>query len=135
MVTHDSHIAAFGDKVINLLEGRITDITINSVRSRILKPSWKKLRCKNMRNLGKTKWIVLLVALALALTALPMAAMAAATVEKYDFSGIVEARESEYQQMPIGHVDDGLTVYVPIKNVSGRRADQSVLLGGCFKPI
>jgi len=30
MVTHDSHIAAFGDKVINLLDGRITDITINS---------------------------------------------------------------------------------------------------------
>ena len=30
MVTHDPHIAAFGDKVINLLDGRITDITINS---------------------------------------------------------------------------------------------------------
>ena len=30
MVTHDSHIAAFGDKVINLLDGRITDITISS---------------------------------------------------------------------------------------------------------
>ncbi|MEA4940172.1 MAG: ABC transporter ATP-binding protein [Christensenella sp.] len=30
MVTHDSHIAGFGDKVINLLDGRITDITINS---------------------------------------------------------------------------------------------------------
>ena len=29
MVTHDSHIAAFGDKVIHLLDGRITDITIN----------------------------------------------------------------------------------------------------------
>ena len=72
-----------------------------------------------MRNLGKTKWIVLLVALTLALTALPMAAMAAGEVEKYDFSGIVDARESEYQQMPIGHVDDGLNVYVPIKNVSG----------------
>ena len=30
MVTHDPHIAAFGDKVINLLDGRITDITINT---------------------------------------------------------------------------------------------------------
>ena len=30
MVTHDSHIAAFGDKVINLFDGRITDITINA---------------------------------------------------------------------------------------------------------
>ena len=29
MVTHDSHIASFGDKVIHLLDGRITDITIN----------------------------------------------------------------------------------------------------------
>ena len=28
MVTHDPHIAAFGDKVINLLDGRITDIEI-----------------------------------------------------------------------------------------------------------
>ena len=39
MVTHDSHIAAFGDKVINLLDGRITDITINSdAKLRILNP-------------------------------------------------------------------------------------------------
>ena len=30
MVTHDPHIAEFGDKVIHLLDGRITDITINS---------------------------------------------------------------------------------------------------------
>lgn len=30
MVTHDSHIAGFGDKVISLLDGRITDIQINS---------------------------------------------------------------------------------------------------------
>ena len=29
MVTHDSHIASFGDKVIHLLDGRITDITLN----------------------------------------------------------------------------------------------------------
>ena len=29
MVTHDPHIASFGDKVIHLLDGRITDITIN----------------------------------------------------------------------------------------------------------
>ena len=30
MVTHDQHIAEFGDKVIHLLDGRITDITINA---------------------------------------------------------------------------------------------------------
>ena len=29
MVTHDQHIAEFGDKVIHLLDGRITDITRN----------------------------------------------------------------------------------------------------------
>ncbi len=29
MVTHDPHIASFGDKVIHLLDGRITDIAIN----------------------------------------------------------------------------------------------------------
>ena len=29
MVTHDPHIASFGDKVIHLLDGRITDITLN----------------------------------------------------------------------------------------------------------
>ncbi len=33
MVTHDSHIAAFGDKVIHLLDGRITDITQNPANS------------------------------------------------------------------------------------------------------
>jgi phosphonate transport system ATP-binding protein len=33
MVTHDSHIAEFGDKVIHLLDGRITDITINAKNS------------------------------------------------------------------------------------------------------
>ena len=33
MVTHDSHIAGFGDKVIHLLDGRITDITINAQES------------------------------------------------------------------------------------------------------
>ena len=32
MVTHDSHIAAFGDKVIHLLDGRITDITLNETK-------------------------------------------------------------------------------------------------------
>ena len=29
MVTHDQHIADFGDKVIRLLDGQITDIEIN----------------------------------------------------------------------------------------------------------
>jgi len=33
MVTHDPHIAEFGDKVIHLLDGRITDITINAQSS------------------------------------------------------------------------------------------------------
>ena len=44
MVTHDSHIAAFGDKVINLLDGRITDITFNSDAKSIFES-----------NLGKTE--------------------------------------------------------------------------------
>jgi len=44
MVTHDSHIAAFGDKVINLLDGRITDIIINSDAKSIFES-----------NLGKTE--------------------------------------------------------------------------------
>ncbi|MDD4311672.1 MAG: ABC transporter ATP-binding protein [Eubacteriales bacterium] len=30
MVTHDQHIAEFGDKIIHLLDGRITDIVINA---------------------------------------------------------------------------------------------------------
>jgi putative ABC transport system ATP-binding protein len=29
MVTHDQHIAEYGDKIIHLLDGRITDIAIN----------------------------------------------------------------------------------------------------------
>ena len=33
MVTHDSHIASFGDKVIHLLDGRITEITRNTAQS------------------------------------------------------------------------------------------------------
>ncbi|MEA4915680.1 MAG: ABC transporter ATP-binding protein [Christensenella sp.] len=33
MVTHDQHIAEFGDKIIHLLDGRITDITINAQHS------------------------------------------------------------------------------------------------------
>ena len=44
MVTHDSHIAAFGDKVIHLLDGRITDITINADAKSIIES-----------NLGKTE--------------------------------------------------------------------------------
>ena len=32
MVTHDSHIAGFGDKVIHLLDGRITDITDTEIK-------------------------------------------------------------------------------------------------------
>ena len=72
-----------------------------------------------MRNLGKTKWIVLLVALALALTALPMAALAADEVGLFDGSGIVDSRESEYLQTPAGHVGDTIAIYVPIKNNSG----------------
>ncbi len=72
-----------------------------------------------MRNFGRIKWLALVVVLALVFTALPMAAMADNEVAKYDGSDIVDARESEYQQMPIGHVGDGVTIYVPIKNTSG----------------
>lgn len=72
-----------------------------------------------MRNSGKVKWLALVAVLALVLTALPMAAMADGEVTKYDGTGIVDARESEYQQMPIGHIGDGVTIYVPIKNISG----------------
>ncbi|MPM92989.1 hypothetical protein SDC9_140125 [bioreactor metagenome] len=32
MVTHDPHIADFGDKIIRLLDGHITDIEINPKR-------------------------------------------------------------------------------------------------------
>ena len=74
-----------------------------------------------MRNSGKIKWLTLVVVLAR--TALPMAAMAAGEIALYTGSdtadGIVDARESEYLQTPIGHVGDGLPVYIPIKNVSG----------------
>lgn len=76
-----------------------------------------------MRNLGKTKWIVLLVALALALTALPMAALAAGSVGLYKNNdandGIADSRELEYLQMPIGHIGDSIALYVPIKNATG----------------
>ena len=33
MVTHDTHIADFGDKVIHLLDGRITDISLNESKT------------------------------------------------------------------------------------------------------
>ena len=33
MVTHDQHIAEFGDKVIHLLDGRITDISLNESKT------------------------------------------------------------------------------------------------------
>lgn len=33
MVTHDQHIAEFGDKVIHLLDGRITDISLNEEKT------------------------------------------------------------------------------------------------------
>ncbi len=36
MVTHDPHIAEYGDKVVHLLDGRITDITINAKDSTTL---------------------------------------------------------------------------------------------------
>ena len=36
MVTHDSHIAEFGDTVVHLLDGRITDITTNAKDSTTL---------------------------------------------------------------------------------------------------
>ena len=72
-----------------------------------------------MQKIGKTKWTALIVALALALTALPMAALAASEVVLFDGSGIVDSRESEYLQTPAGHIGDTIPVYVPIKNDSG----------------
>ena len=33
MVTHDPHIAEYGDKIIHLLDGRITDITFTEQES------------------------------------------------------------------------------------------------------
>ena len=72
-----------------------------------------------MRNSGKIKWLALFAVLALVLTALPMAVLADGEVEKYDFTDIVSANETEYQQNPIGHIGDAVTIYVPIKNVSG----------------
>ena len=36
MVTHDPHIAEYGDKVVHLLDGRITDISINAKDSTTL---------------------------------------------------------------------------------------------------
>jgi len=33
MVTHDQHIAEYGDKVIHLLDGRITDISLNETKT------------------------------------------------------------------------------------------------------
>lgn len=45
MVTHDPHIASFGDKVINLLDGRITDITINDQNPiKQIEPQVRELR-------------------------------------------------------------------------------------------
>jgi len=38
MVTHDQHIAEYGDKVIHLLDGRITDITINETKTKQNEP-------------------------------------------------------------------------------------------------
>jgi len=32
MVTHDQHIAEYGDKIIHLLDGRITDVVINETK-------------------------------------------------------------------------------------------------------
>ncbi|MCE5187821.1 MAG: hypothetical protein LLF75_01345 [Eubacteriales bacterium] len=72
-----------------------------------------------MRKTGRTKWAVLVVALALALTALPMVALAADEVKLFDGSGIVDSRESVYLQTPAGHIGDTISVYVPIQNTSG----------------
>lgn len=50
MVTHDSHIASFGDKVIHLLDGRITDITLNqhneTINSKQDEPSVRETEVK-----------------------------------------------------------------------------------------
>ena len=76
-----------------------------------------------MRNFGKVKWLALVAVLALAFTALPMAAMAAGAVNLYEnkdaTDSIADARELEYLQSPIGHIGDSVTLYVPIKNNTG----------------
>ena len=48
MVTHDSHIASFGDKVIHLLDGRITDVALNE-------PAPKELTTQNEPNVRETE--------------------------------------------------------------------------------
>ncbi len=48
MVTHDAHIASFGDKVINLLDGRITDVALNE-------PAPKELSMQNEPNVRETE--------------------------------------------------------------------------------
>ncbi len=70
----------------------------------------------------KIRIFALIAALALLLTALPLGSALAAGIELYkqDASdNIADAQELEYLQMPIGHVGDKITVYVPIKNNTG----------------
>lgn len=72
-----------------------------------------------MRKFGKVKWIALVAALALALTALPLAALADNEVILFNGDGLVDSRESGYLQTAAGHIGDTISVYVPIKNASG----------------
>lgn len=78
-----------------------------------------------MGKTGRIKLLALLVTLALALTALPFSALADDEVSLYNGDSIVDSRESGYLQTPAGHVDDTISVYVPIINNSG--SDQSNL--------
>lgn len=72
---------------------------------------------------GKIKLLTLVLTLALACTALPLAALADGEVTLYkgdDTSdGIIDSRESGYLQTPAGHIGDTISVYVPVKNSSG----------------
>lgn len=72
-----------------------------------------------MYKTGKLKRFALIAALALALTALPLAALADNEVILFNGDGLVDSRESGYLQTAAGHSGDTITVYVPIKNASG----------------
>ncbi len=77
-----------------------------------------------MRNRKKIRLFALILTLALALGALPLAAaLADGEVVLYTGSDtadpIVDGRETNYLQTPAGHVGDTISVYVPIKNTAG----------------
>jgi hypothetical protein len=77
-----------------------------------------------MFNTKKIRLFALMLTLALALAALPMAAaLADGGVILYTGTDtadpIVDGRENDYLQTASGHVGDTINVYVPVKNASG----------------